>query len=187
MCVLFKSVFAFSCFPCSPLLSSFLAHIFAVLLFDIPLLFQLFLSPPVSSPSPRWFHDSFTAIYETFGAVTRALPPNVHLLPLYSTTGRMFELDGRNLMSAFGKDYIDHLISSSDTGMVQVSLDTDVRMSGSDNRLAVVEGRVDLVRHDMASSSQRLDVVVARAAEDTDASLNDKLVYLFDPFILLTS
>ena len=86
----------------------------------------------------------------------------------------MYELDGRHLKSPNGKDYIDHLLNNADSGMVQVSLDSDVRIAGSDNRLAMVEGRVDLVRHDMRASHQRLDVVVARAAEDTDAVLNDK-------------
>ena len=110
------------------------------------------------------------------------MPPNVHLLPLYRTDTSMFELSGRHLKTPNGKDFVDHLLAHSDSGMIQVSLDTDVRMVGSDNRLSVVEGRVDLVRHDMESSSQRLDVVVARAAEDTDAALNDKYVFSDFPF-----
>ena len=68
---------------------------------------------------------------------------------------------------AFGKDYLDHLLLSAESGMVKVSLDSDERLAGSDNRLALVEGRVDLVRRDLSRSEQRLDVVVARAAEDS--------------------
>ena len=86
----------------------------------------------------------------------------------------MYELDGRHLKTPNGKDFIDHLLASADAGMIQVSLDADVRIAGSDNRLSIVEGRVDLVRHDMENSNVRLDVVVARAAEDTDAAQNDK-------------
>ena len=55
----------------------------------------------------------------------------------------------------------------------QVSLDADDRLAGADNRLTVVEGRVDVVRQDFVRSEQRLDVVVARAAEDSDAHMNE--------------
>ena len=79
-----------------------------------------------------------------------------------------------NLFLAFGKDYLDHLLLSAENGMIKVSLDADERLAESDNRLAVVEGRVDLVRQDMKRSEQRLDVVVARAAEDEDAHLNER-------------
>ena len=58
--------------------------------------------------------------------------------------------------------------------MVRVSLDSDERLAESDNRLAVVEGRVDNVRR----SEGRIDVVVARAAEDEDAHHNEKCVFL---------
>ena len=57
---------------------------------------------------------------------------------------------------------------------IRIDLDTDDRMAASDNRLTVVEGRVDLVRRDLGRSHQRLNVVVARAAEDGDAIINEK-------------
>ena len=140
---------------------------------------QLFISPPVRTPEPRWYYDKFSSIYESFGASAKRLPSNVHLLPLYNSDASMFELDGRHLKTAFGKDFIDHLLDHSESGMVQVSLDADVRAASSENRLALVEGRVDLVRHDMAGSHHRVDVVVARAAEDTDSVLNDKYDFVF--------
>ena len=58
--------------------------------------------------------------------------------------------------------------------MVRVSLDADERASGTENRLALVEGRVDLVRRDLSRGDQRLNVVVARAAEEADCHLNEK-------------
>ena len=58
--------------------------------------------------------------------------------------------------------------------MVQVDLDSDVRLADTDNRLAVVEGRVDLMQRDLLANGQRMDVVVARAAEEEDAHLNEK-------------
>ena len=58
--------------------------------------------------------------------------------------------------------------------MIRVSLDADERLAGSDNRLALVEGRVDLVRRDLGRSDQRINVVVARAAEEADAHANEK-------------
>ena len=58
--------------------------------------------------------------------------------------------------------------------MIKADLDGDVRQAETDNRLAIVEGRVDLVRRDLGRSEQRLDVVVARAAEDNDAGINER-------------
>ena len=86
----------------------------------------------------------------------------------------MFELDGRHLKTAFGKDYFDRLLAHADQGMVRVSLDAEDRLAESSNRVTVVENRVDLVRRDLGRTEQRLNVVVARAAEDGDAILNEK-------------
>ena len=58
--------------------------------------------------------------------------------------------------------------------MVKVDLDADVRLAETDNRLAVVEARVDLVQRDLHRSDQRMNVVVARAAEEEDGHLNEK-------------
>ena len=92
----------------------------------------------------------------------------------------MFDLDGRHLKLAFGKDLIDHLISCADSGMVKVDLDADERLADDDNRITVVESRVDLVRRDLSQNNQRLNVVVARASEDGDAGINEK--YGFESF-----
>ena len=88
----------------------------------------------------------------------------------------MFELDGRHYKSANGKDYLDSLLAQADSGMIRVSLDADVRASEADNRLTVVESRVDLVQQDLSGHSNRLNVVVARAAEESDAALNLRFV-----------
>ena len=58
--------------------------------------------------------------------------------------------------------------------MIRIDLDSDDRAAASENRMAVVEGRVDLVRRDLGRSHQRINVVVARAAEDGDAILNER-------------
>ena len=84
----------------------------------------------------------------------------------------MFELDGRHFKSYVGKDYIDALLSQAESGMVRVSLDTDLRQSEADNRVTLVESRVDLVRQDLGRQTQRLNVAVARAAEEADAHTN---------------
>ena len=55
-----------------------------------------------------------------------------------------------------------------------VSQDADERVSISENKLTVVESRVDLVRRDNIRVDQRLNVVVARAAEEADAIWNEK-------------
>ena len=86
----------------------------------------------------------------------------------------MFEPDGRHFKTAFGKDFIDHLFACAESGMIQVDLDADVRLVSEANRLTTVEGRVNLVRRDLHRSNQRVDFVVARAAEDGDAILNEK-------------
>ena len=103
----------------------------------------------------------------------------MHLLPLYNCDSSMFEADGRHFKQAYGKDYIDHLFSSSESIMRQFSEDMDDRMAREVNRASAVEGRVDLLRRDQARSDQRINVVVARAAEEADALVNERLVCLF--------
>ena len=125
-------------------------------------------------PQPKWYNTRFAEVFEAFSHAFKGMPSNMHVTELYQTDPTMFKLSGRHLKSAFGKDLLDHLIARCEEGMIRVSLDGDVRASEADNRLAVVEGRVDLVHRDLAHSSQRLDVVVARASEDGDAIANEK-------------
>ena len=63
--------------------------------------------------------------------------------------------------------------------MVRVGQDSEERFGSSENRLAVVEGRVNLVRRDLIRSEQRVNVVVARAAEEADGILNERFVFRF--------
>ena len=86
----------------------------------------------------------------------------------------MFELDGRHFKSYVGKDFIDHILTSAEAGMAKLDQDADDRLVQHDVRLAAVESRVALVRRDIVRSDQRINVVVARAAEDADAVLNEK-------------
>ena len=86
----------------------------------------------------------------------------------------MFELDGRHFKSYVGKDFVDHILSSAEAGMANLSKDSDDRLVQHDVRLTAVEGRVDLVRRDLSRSDQRINVVVARAAEDADAGVNER-------------
>ena len=139
-------------------------------------LFQFFLAPPECCPIPRWFSSKFTAVFEAFVAETRRLLSNVHVTSLYPTDASMYELDGRHMKTFVGKDLIDHLFGCADAGMVRVDLDADELLAADDNRITVVEGRVDLVRRDLGLNNQRLDFVVARAAEDGDAVINEKYV-----------
>ena len=136
--------------------------------------FQFFLCPPLCSPQPRWYSAKFSTIFDTFGSVISPSPTNLHVTSLYKTDPSMFELDGRHLKSFVGKDLIDHLLACVESGLVRVDLDSESHGAEVDNRLALIEGRVDLVSRDLARSDQRLDVVVARAAEDGDAALNEK-------------
>ena len=138
--------------------------------------FQFFVAPPECCPLPRWFSAQFSTIFEAFVAETRKFLSNMHVTSLYPTDSSMFELDGRHLKSFVGKDLIDHLFNCADAGMVRVDLDADELLAADDNRLTAVEGRVDLVRHDLSQNNHRLNVVVARAAEDGDAVINEKYV-----------
>ena len=45
-----------------------------------------------------------------------------------------------------------------------------------DNRVVAVEGRVDLLCRDQGRHDQRLNVVVARAAEEADGHINERCV-----------
>ena len=138
---------------------------------------QFFVAPPLCCPQPRWFSNHFSVVYEAFASTFKQALPNVHVVDLYKTDPSMYELDGKHLKSFCGKDYVDHIISCADAGMIRASLDGDVRASEADNRLSIVEGRVDLVQRDLARGSQRLDVVAARAAEDEDGYSNEKYAF----------
>ena len=137
-------------------------------------MFQFFLAPPEGCPLPRWYFKQFSDVYDAFSQVANGLPANIHLLPLYGSDQFAYELDGRHFKSPNGKDYLDHLFNHTELGMVRVSQDSEDRFGSSENRLAVVEGRVDLVRRDLVRSEQRVNVVVARAAEEADGILNEK-------------
>ena len=84
------------------------------------MLFKFFIAPPEGCPIPRWYSTHFLTIYELFAERIKAAPSNVHVLPMYPTDHSMFDLDGRFFKTAFGKDYLDHLLSNSESGMVQV-------------------------------------------------------------------
>ena len=86
----------------------------------------------------------------------------------------MFELDGRHLKSFVGKDLIDFLLSGVESGMIRADLEAEAQCIDVDNRLALVEGRVDLIRQDLAKTDARVDINVARASEDGDAIINEK-------------
>ena len=88
----------------------------------------------------------------------------------------MFEADGRHFKQAYGKDYLDHLISESELGMRKLSEDMDDRMVREANLVTSVNGRVDLLRRDQVRSEQRINVIVARAAEEADARVNARFV-----------
>ena len=136
--------------------------------------FQYFVAPPECCPQPRWLSVKYSEVFDVFVQASRDVPSNVHLVTLYKTEPIMFELDGRHFKSYCGKDYLDHLLQSAESGMIRVSLDADDRQAQADNRIAAVEGRVELVRRDLGRSDQRLNVVVARAAEEADGIANEK-------------
>ena len=73
-----------------------------------------------------------------------------------------------------GKDFLDHLISKADEAFARIGQDMDDRMSFEDNRIIAVEGRVDLLRRDQSRSDQRINVVVARSAEEADGHINER-------------
>ena len=51
-----------------------------------------------------------------------------------------------------------------------------------ENRLSVVEDHLVLARGDLNRANSRIDHVVARAAEDGDAAINDRLSYFYYTF-----
>ena len=137
------------------------------------------MAPSVCCPQPRWYSAKFSEVFEVFASVCKGLPSNLHVTELYATEPSMVELNGKDLKSFVGKDVIDQLLYHAEAGMVRAALDGDLRASEADNRLAVVEGRVDLVRRDLVRCHRRIDVSAARASEDGDALLNERLVSNF--------
>ena len=86
----------------------------------------------------------------------------------------MFELDGRHFKSYCGKDYLDHLFGHADTKYKALEMDDGDRISMGEVRTTLVEGQVNLLRRDQVRTDQRVNVVVARAAEEADAVWNEK-------------
>ena len=132
------------------------------------------MAPPECCPLPRWFYNQYSIVYESFSSAAQAILPNIHILPQYKCDASMFELDGKHFKSFVGKDFLDHLLHSAEAGMVRVSLDADERLAGADNRLTLVEDKVDLVRRDLSRQDHRLNLAAARAAEDNDEFLNER-------------
>ena len=58
--------------------------------------------------------------------------------------------------------------------LIKVDLDVPDRLTVDENRMTVVEGSVQIVRGDLTRANDRINYVVARAAEDGDAALNEK-------------
>ena len=102
--------------------------------------------------------------------------PNVHVLPLYPCDPTMFELDGRHFKAAYGKDYLDHLFGSAESRMKMISADSEDRLARGESRITVVESRIDLIQQSDVKTDQRINVVVARTAEEADAVWNEKFV-----------
>lgn len=144
------------------------------LLSSFVIFFQIFLAAPECCPLPRWFSNKFYDVDSSFSSFATKLPTNVHLLPLYQCDSSMFDLDGRHFKSAYGKDYIDHLISASESVMASLNADLDDRHAVGVNRVTAVEGQVVLLHRDQVRSEHRINVVVARAAELADTQTNER-------------
>ena len=52
---------------------------------------QVFLAPPERCITPRWYSSAYQSIYDALVKLVPRFPPNLHLLPLYSTDFTMFE------------------------------------------------------------------------------------------------
>ena len=57
---------------------------------------------------------------------------------------------------------------------MKVSLVLDDRVAVNENQLVLVEGNVDLVRHDLGVANSRINYMVARHAEDSDSVTNER-------------
>ena len=53
------------------------------------------------------------------------------------------------------------------------------RVAVDETRLGLVEGRVELVRHDLGVASARVNYLSARHAEDSDAVANERCFLVF--------
>ena len=52
---------------------------------------QFFLAPPEKCELPRWYSSSYQIIYDSLVKLVPKFPPNLHLLPVYTTDFTMFE------------------------------------------------------------------------------------------------
>lgn len=69
------------------------------------LLVQFFLAPPERCTLPRWYSSNYPKMYEALVKLVSRFPPNLHLLPIYTTDFTMFEA-GESLSVSLFFDFI---------------------------------------------------------------------------------
>ena len=86
----------------------------------------------------------------------------------------LFIPDGRHFKSAYGKDFVEALVSSSDELMVELDKETPDRLSAQLNQTQSLQGQIDLLKSHQASQERRINFALAREAEGHDVRINEK-------------
>ena len=85
--------------------------------------------------------------------------------------------DGRHFKSAYGKDFVDFLVTSVDQLMLGLEKTESDRLVLHQNVSASLQGQIQLIRSHQAVQDRRINFALAREAEAADGRLNDGLVF----------
>ena len=88
----------------------------------------------------------------------------------------LFFLDGRHFKSAYGKDFVEALVTASDSLMSELEKDTPDRLATQMNQATSLQGQIDLIKSHQASQDRLINCALAREAEESDARINERFV-----------
>ena len=87
----------------------------------------------------------------------------------------LFVPDGRHFKSAYGKDFVEALLTSADSTMAELEKSTPDRLSTQHNQAVSLQGQIDLLRCHQASQDRLIHFALAREAEEADGRANERL------------
>ncbi len=86
--------------------------------------------------------------------------------------------DGRHFKSAYGKDFVEALVTGADQIVSEMERATPDRLATHQNQATGLQGQIDLIRNHQAAQDRLIHFALAREAEEADGRINDRFVVL---------